>query len=342
MFDVKKGRPFSSRITHVRGLNCVLLLTLVQAKEELQRDKLTVATTIPGAERNRSRRASIELERKTGCAWAKAHIDGLGEWDMCTYPAHYDKQVSRRIQQLGSFEGNCVREVVMTMLAARKKGQAPVLVDVGGNIGMFSLAAAAVGIETHTFEPVPSSATKIIISAVRNSFRHLVHVYTMGASDTSGVFGMGFAATNQGEATHAPLEQNTRQFVQIPVLPLDAVLPHGAFAPRPVYLKMDIEGGECRALRGLRRFLRKANLIGAIFETNKQETIDCCEELVNAPDGAFYILHHQQSLCPYDPDTRRRITFEGMCHLPLKRSNQASDQRQSSATWPVNMFWKPC
>jgi len=279
------------------------------------------------------------IERQAACVWAKAHIDGVGDWDMCTYPGNLDVYVSRRIQRHGSFEGSCIRDVIARLRAVAKNGQPPVLIDVGGNIGMFSLAAAAAGIETHTFEPVPISAAKIMISAAHNGFRHLVHVYTMGASDEFGRFGMGFAESNQGGAVHAPVQGDETPFVQIPVVPLDKVLPLNAFAPRPVYLKMDIEGGECRALRGLRHFLNIANLVGAVLETNKRETIACCNELVRPPNGAFYILHQRHSLCAHDQASRKRLPFESLCALASGYGFPAS---AANRTWPVDMIWRPC
>uniref|UniRef100_A0A7S4F9B9 Methyltransferase FkbM domain-containing protein n=1 Tax=Chrysotila carterae TaxID=13221 RepID=A0A7S4F9B9_CHRCT len=279
------------------------------------------------------------MEKQAVCVWTRAHIRGIGAWDMCTYSADIDIWVSRRIQQRGSFEGDCVLEVVSALRAAAKAGPEPVLIDVGGNIGMFSLAAAAVGVETHTFEPVPANALKLMASAVRNGFGHLIHLYSMGASDDNSVFAMGVNPQNQGGVTHVPLLEEGAKFMQIPVVPLDSVLPSDAFSKRPVYLKMDIEGGECRALRGMRRFLQKANLIGAAFETDKSETIACCNELMRPPNGAFQLLRFHQSLCPYDQDRRNKLPFEDLCFLKPKNVAPAVGM---NATWPDNMIWKPC
>eukprot|EP00965_Chrysotila_dentata_P113501 3750832-Pleurochrysis_carterae.AAC.4 len=333
-----------SRLARAGRLHCragrswrlvLLLSTAVQAERQY----------LPGGKRQ-PQLAAAAMEKQAMCEWAKAHIHGIGEWEMCTYSASFDVYISKSIQMTGSFEGENVREVISTLLAAKLGGLKPVLVDVGGNIGMYSLAAAAAGIESHTFEPVPANVMKMMISAVRNGFTHLIHVYNMGASDDNNVFGMGFAKPyNQGSATHVPMRDNGRRFVQVPSVPLDSVLPRDAFPKQPVYLKMDIEGGECRALRGMRLFLKRANIIGAVLETAKIETFSCCADLMGSL-GAFNTLHFQHKLCPYDQSSGKQLPFETLCKLrpwpgPRRKKGPISEEGLN-ITWPENMIWRPC
>ena len=96
----------------------------------------------------------------------------------------------------------------------------------------------------------------------------------------SGSFDMGEHRNNQGAATHTATAHH--HLARVPVAPLDSLLlppslpaqtlpPHAspqpllpppAPPPRPLFVKMDIEGGECRALRGMRRLLESSRIIG--------------------------------------------------------------------------------
>jgi hypothetical protein len=80
----------------------------------------------------------------------------------------------------------------------------------------------------------------------------------------------------------------------LPAVPLDDVL---AFETRPVYIKIDIEGAECNALKGARSYISKStNIIGMnmeFFRIGKK----CCAEWT-MPGGFFDVLHKKHNLCP--------------------------------------------
>ena len=227
------------------------------------------------------------------CVWAKAQVPGgFPAWEMCTYPKRYDVWISRRIQESKCFECDTVSLVLRLLKGARSKVGAntrvsrqhhhvecgspdpistPLLIDVGGNIGMYSLAAAAACFEAVAYEPVPLNAYKVMASARRNNMTGWVRVYTIGASDSYDLFDMGLSEANQGEATHMPVRDGTggansggigngevqaavaggggqqtggvihAGLARIPVGPLSALIPPQP-ANRPIFIKMDVEG----------------------------------------------------------------------------------------------------
>ena len=68
---------------------------------------------------------------------------------------------------------------------------------------------------------------------------------------------------------------------------------------RQYFVKTDIEGAECRAMRGMVGFLSRVDarsIVGFQMEWHLAGR-ECCSELV-APGGAFEILHTRHGLCP--------------------------------------------
>lgn len=68
---------------------------------------------------------------------------------------------------------------------------------------------------------------------------------------------------------------------------------------RQYFVKADIEGAECRAMRGMVGFLSRVDarsIVGFQMEWHLAGR-ECCSELV-APGGAFEILHTRHGLCP--------------------------------------------
>ena len=317
------------------------------------------------------------------CVWAKAHIAREPPFWMCTYNRTLDVWVSRRIQdrRYHCFECDQVERMLKMLKKARSEPtssrpdgtgcrfaaatsyRAPLLVDVGGNIGMYSLAAAASCFEAVTFEPVPINAHKIITSARRNGFAGRLHVYTVGASDSFGAFDMGESTTNQGEATHTAAKTSKSSLLgtgvaRIPVGKLDDMMPLDSWPrTRPVYVKIDVEGGECRALRGMQKFLQGSTIIGFQIETGQPATRACCEELVAWPHGAFSVLRHRHNLCirdlsnqsaeypigyPMRVDTMCQYANPRYIYPPAGWKGPLSGKGKYRDPWPWEVVFVPC
>ena len=73
------------------------------------------------------------------CVWATARTRAPSEWSMCTYPGPLDKYVSRAVQATGCWL-EC--DDVTWMQRLLQSTTSPLLIDVGGNIGFYTLAAA--------------------------------------------------------------------------------------------------------------------------------------------------------------------------------------------------------
>ena len=231
---------------------------------------------------------------KLKCFWKLAFIANL-KWQMCLYDAKEDKYVSGDIHAKGSWEGPMVEKMINVM----RKYKNSTLLDIGGNIGFYTLAAAAAGFSVNVFEPVPANAAMIQQSIQKNNFTNIrLHTSALGAH--VGELGMGIDKNNQGGVRHIGTSTT-----MLPTFRLDGAL---NFETRPVYIKIDIEGGECNALEGMQNYISKStNITGVNMEFGQSRT-KCCSQWT-LPGGFFDILYNKHNLCP-SPHP-----YDGICSI---------------------------
>lgn len=212
------------------------------------------------------------------------------KWQMCLYNAKEDKFVSGNIHRNGNWEGHMVSKMIGVM----RDHPNSTLLDIGGNVGYYTLAAAAAGFSVNVFEPVPANAAMILQSIQKNNFRN-VRLHTSALSAKTGELGMGINKdNNQGGVRHTAKESTT----MLPAFRLDDVL---HFETRPVYIKLDIEGGECDAIKGMPNYISKSrNVIGVNMKFGQSRT-RCCSDWTMS-GGFFDILHNKHNLCPTHHD----------------------------------------
>jgi FkbM family methyltransferase len=142
------------------------------------------------------------------------------------------------------------------------------VLDIGANHGVYALhAALAVGArgKVHAFEPNPRLASLADMSLKINGFAERALVHRVGLSDASRKARLFFnnmfsgdgailemAASADDEATECQLE------------PLDRLFPDPSF--RVDTIKMDIEGHEGFALRGMRQVLARSPNVKIMLE----------------------------------------------------------------------------
>lgn len=159
-----------------------------------------------------------------------------------------DAMVSRVIRQYRNWDAASTR-IVRELLQHDAD-----FVDIGANIGWFSLVAAdALGDRgrVHSFEPDSRHLAKLSVSVRRNRFWNTI-VNDWALSDYDGDGQLHLSDTNWGDHRLFALG-GSRRTQRVAVRTLDA---YGRLDPkRPLVLKLDIQGTEARALRGARRIL---------------------------------------------------------------------------------------
>lgn len=264
-------------------------------------------------------RNAMKVHQEPLCTWTKARVADVS-WEMCVYDPRVDVHVSGSIVRTGAWEGHLVGYMLNRLRAHANS----TLLDIGGNVGFYALAAARAGFAVDVFEPVPRNAAMIQASLNRNQLNG-VRLHTFALSDSAAMLHMGVHNTNQGGVGHSRVKaQSTSDGVarsgqhetMLSAIPMDSILPLRGGPKRPLYLKIDIEGAECLAFRGMKQFFKDTeHIIGVSMEFASRA---CCAEWTSV-GGVFDILHHRHKLCPMGG------SYTNVCEMK---------------TW--DLVWEPC
>ena len=150
--------------------------------------------------------------------------------------------------------------------------RAPVVLDVGGNIGFWSTQLAQmladVSPTIYAFEPVPQTFCKLVETIDRLGLGERVRPLGLAVSNSASFVSIsmtqkisGFAQVSDG--------LNTRVGTSLAyamTIPIDNFVEQTGCTPS--LLKVDIEGSEIRALKGAQRVLRGPDRPAVLFEFN--------------------------------------------------------------------------
>jgi FkbM family methyltransferase len=145
------------------------------------------------------------------------------------------------------------RELVQLMKRTLKSGMT--VLDVGANIGYFSaLASGLVGSsgQVHAFEPMPKNLSRLRQNL---SVFRWAHTFPYAVGDATGTAVIHFNESEDGWASLLSGHDLERR-ADINVIRLDDWIHHHAIN-RIDFMKIDIEGGEFRALQGAQEILSR-------------------------------------------------------------------------------------
>lgn len=136
-------------------------------------------------------------------------------------------------------------------------------VDVGANIGAYSILASGVSrARSIALEPVPSTFRQLLLNLAVNGLSELVEARQLAVGDTRG--STRFTASLDTINHVVAQGERNRSAIVVQIEPLDSVLAGRA----PTVLKIDVEGFEGQVLAGARETLRNAALLAIVVETN--------------------------------------------------------------------------
>src|ERR1700730_3655436 len=164
-------------------------------------------------------------------------------------------------------------EPKMQALIARELKQGRTFYDIGANVGFYTLlgsfCVAPGGV--FAFEPLPANVEflkrHLAINQVKN-----VRVLQLAISDEIGT------AKFRAEPTGAMGQLDSSGNVNVEMSTIDALLATRDIPP-PDFIKMDIEGAECKALLGARECFRQHRPVLFLATHGKEIHDRCCDLL---------------------------------------------------------------
>jgi FkbM family methyltransferase len=156
-------------------------------------------------------------------------------------------------------------------------GAGEVLVDVGANVGMYTVWAAKTrGVRVYAFEPESQNYGLLNRNLMLNGLGESVTAYCLALSDAAGFSELHLASLDPGTSCHqlgAKVDHNHR-----PVQPkfsqgcvsarLDDLVRDG-IVPPPQHIKIDVDGFEPKVIAGAAQVLRAPQTRSLLIEVNQ-------------------------------------------------------------------------
>ena len=142
------------------------------------------------------------------------------------------------------------------------------VIDIGGNIGQMALLFARHAERVVTFEPIPSLADRLQQQIALNNLEGKVILKREALSDHTGELRIELPSPeNQGTGSSILSDHSEGHTIVVKAESLDRILTEMNIADVD-FLKMDIEGAELFALRGMTNLLTQTNNPILILEMN--------------------------------------------------------------------------
>jgi FkbM family methyltransferase len=151
-----------------------------------------------------------------------------------------------------------------------------VFVDIGANVGMYTIWAAKTrGVRTFAFEPESQNYALLCRNIVMNGLAENVVAYCLALSDTASYsllhlsqFQLGGSCHSFGEKIDHRLEPRDTKLSQGCVSATLDALVAGGVLPMPNHIKIDVDGLEHKVLAGCRSVLADQRLKSVLVEIN--------------------------------------------------------------------------
>ena len=201
-----------------------------------------------------------------------------GETPTCTYSADSDIYISASLQKASQWEAGLVNSFG-NFLKTRPNTE---FLDLGCNIGVYTLSFAHLGIKVTAIDPLIENLELLSYSLHLGKLSNNVTLIWNAVSNEHKLVKFAYGERNVG-GTHIidynlTSVKNTRTYVASTVT-LDDLLP--IFIGKHVAIKMDIEGGEYNALLGANKFFEKVHIDVIQMEVLITQTLPDGAKIVN-------------------------------------------------------------
>jgi FkbM family methyltransferase len=224
----------------------------------------------------------------------------------------------------------------------------PLVLDIGMNIGWFTLYSRAHGHDVAAFEPNPTMFLRVCESLGHNDWDHdndsSVTLWHYGLGAEAGVLNLITGKNPGGSSFHAErLAPKFRKTMPVSVVTLDRVATQQGWLDRKIsLLKVDVEGFENYVFDGGKKLLYNHGSVDNIFLENSINNVTTVEKMVDMLYDAGYRLkeirtvngdpYHEDWWHTFNPILEERHNAKG--------EPAQSDQVKFLAKVTCNIWWQ--
>jgi FkbM family methyltransferase len=133
------------------------------------------------------------------------------------------------------------------------------ILDIGGNIGQMALFFATLAKKVYTFEPISEKAQRLKKQISLNRLEEKIELSTYALSSSKGKVRFALPPSdNGGIGSTVIMNENESVIIEVDTITLDEFIEEKGIINID-FIKMDIEGAELFALKGMTKLLSSAN-----------------------------------------------------------------------------------
>ena len=156
-----------------------------------------------------------------------------------------------------------------------------IVLDVGANVGVFSVFAASLGADkVYAFEPVPGTYDILCRHIKANGYDNVIVPIDAALGAAEGTSAAHFDAPGDPTATVAPMI-TARQQKEVEVTTVDAFVADN-MVERVDFIKIDSEGSEAEILKGAKSTIERFHPVIAMSAYHKKEDIEELPKLLHS------------------------------------------------------------
>jgi FkbM family methyltransferase len=140
--------------------------------------------------------------------------------------------------------------------------------DIGANIGTYSIMLAGKGYNCYAFEPVKTNFNALSINILLNNYQDVITPYNLGLGSENKEVSFIFDPINTG-ASHINSQNEDGIETKVAIHPLDSMYKDFGFKDdAKILCKIDVEGMEVDVIKGAKEFLSSFENLHLILETD--------------------------------------------------------------------------
>jgi FkbM family methyltransferase len=178
------------------------------------------------------------------------------------YTNPFDDTISLTIAQTGRFLES--EEPLVTTIFNELVDEKSTVIDVGANIGWYTLLAARRAQKVYSFEPDPASLELLKRSILRNGFNN-IEMYPCCVSDHTGTAIL-YLGDSRNLGLHSIVRNVGSKKIEVRSVTIDSIFPTQTID----LMKIDAEGAEQLVMQGASKMISEGRLKHVIMEWNPE------------------------------------------------------------------------